>query len=307
MWVWPSMKPGVTTWPSASISRAPRSRIRPIRAMRLADDPDVGPVRSRSPSRRPPCRCGSPRRTASCDTTPPWPDDSQDAPCSSPAPPAGSARRRAVSSRPRAPSWCASISTVPWPRQPRPGSLPTAVVPSGIECDVTDQDACGGGGRGRARRRAPRRARERGGRRRFAPTPDVTLDEWNRTLAVNLTGTFLMCQQVVARAGGVTRLHRERRVGCRRARGAVQRGLLRVEGRSRDAHEIARGRVRRTRCARELRVPELRRHAVPRRLRVHRRDGPVAVRARQLGARRRDGPVGRRRRRSRTSRPTPPR
>ena len=32
-WVWPSMKPGVTTWPSASSSRAPRSRIRPTRAM----------------------------------------------------------------------------------------------------------------------------------------------------------------------------------------------------------------------------------------------------------------------------------
>ena len=34
MWVCPSMKPGVTTWPSASISRAPRSRIRPTRVMR---------------------------------------------------------------------------------------------------------------------------------------------------------------------------------------------------------------------------------------------------------------------------------
>jgi NAD(P)-dependent dehydrogenase (short-subunit alcohol dehydrogenase family) len=28
----------------------------------------------------------------------------------------------------------------------------------------------------------------------FKPTPQLTLDEWNRTLAVNLTGTFLMCQ-----------------------------------------------------------------------------------------------------------------
>ena len=28
----------------------------------------------------------------------------------------------------------------------------------------------------------------------FAPTTEVTLDEWNRTLSVNLTGTFLMCQ-----------------------------------------------------------------------------------------------------------------
>jgi NAD(P)-dependent dehydrogenase (short-subunit alcohol dehydrogenase family) len=29
---------------------------------------------------------------------------------------------------------------------------------------------------------------------RFAPTLDVTLDDWNRTLAVNLTGTFLTCR-----------------------------------------------------------------------------------------------------------------
>ena len=34
MWVWPSMKPGVTTWPSASMSSRPRSRIRPIAVMR---------------------------------------------------------------------------------------------------------------------------------------------------------------------------------------------------------------------------------------------------------------------------------
>ena len=34
MWVWPSTKPGATTWPSASItSRAPE-RMRPIAAMR---------------------------------------------------------------------------------------------------------------------------------------------------------------------------------------------------------------------------------------------------------------------------------
>ena len=34
MWVCPSMKPGVTTWPSASISRSPRPSIRPTAAMR---------------------------------------------------------------------------------------------------------------------------------------------------------------------------------------------------------------------------------------------------------------------------------
>ena len=31
----------------------------------------------------------------------------------------------------------------------------------------------------------------------FRPTADVTLGEWERTLAVNLTGTFLMCQQAL--------------------------------------------------------------------------------------------------------------
>ena len=31
----------------------------------------------------------------------------------------------------------------------------------------------------------------------FAPTAEVTLEEWNHTLAVNLTGTFLVCQQAL--------------------------------------------------------------------------------------------------------------
>jgi NAD(P)-dependent dehydrogenase (short-subunit alcohol dehydrogenase family) len=31
----------------------------------------------------------------------------------------------------------------------------------------------------------------------FKPTPTLTLDEWNHTLAVNLTGTFLMCQHAL--------------------------------------------------------------------------------------------------------------
>ncbi len=32
----------------------------------------------------------------------------------------------------------------------------------------------------------------------FAPTGDVSLDDWNRTIAVNLTGTFLMSQAALA-------------------------------------------------------------------------------------------------------------
>jgi len=31
----------------------------------------------------------------------------------------------------------------------------------------------------------------------FAPTTDVSLEEWNRTLAVNLTGTFLTCKEAI--------------------------------------------------------------------------------------------------------------
>jgi NAD(P)-dependent dehydrogenase (short-subunit alcohol dehydrogenase family) len=69
----------------------------------------------------------------------------------------------------------------------------------GVPCDVTNPDDCV-------------RAVEVaviGGRRHldvlvnvagvggFAPTTDVALDEWNHTLAVNLTGTFLMCQRAL--------------------------------------------------------------------------------------------------------------
>jgi len=39
IWVWPSMKPGVTTWPVASICSLPRSRSRPIAAIRLPVSP----------------------------------------------------------------------------------------------------------------------------------------------------------------------------------------------------------------------------------------------------------------------------
>ncbi len=56
MWVWPSTKPGVTTCPSASISRAPRSSTRPTRAMRsptmptsATKDPRPEPSTTRPP------------------------------------------------------------------------------------------------------------------------------------------------------------------------------------------------------------------------------------------------------------------
>ena len=67
-----------------------------------------------------------------------------------------------------------------------------------VACDVTDPDSC---------RDAVAHAVAGGaaldllvnvaGVGSLRPTGEVTLDEWNRTLAVNLTGTFLMCQQAL--------------------------------------------------------------------------------------------------------------
>src|SRR5215813_5692875 len=47
MWVWPSMKPGVTTWPSASITSRARSRMRPIVVMRPCRTPTSARYRGR--------------------------------------------------------------------------------------------------------------------------------------------------------------------------------------------------------------------------------------------------------------------
>jgi 2-hydroxycyclohexanecarboxyl-CoA dehydrogenase len=68
-----------------------------------------------------------------------------------------------------------------------------------IDCDVTDPSSC---------RAAVDAVIERHGRLDvlanvagvgcFKPTLDLTIEEWNRTLAVNLTGTFLMCQAALA-------------------------------------------------------------------------------------------------------------
>src|SRR5438876_4356428 len=47
MWVWPSIKPGVTTWPSASITSRARSRMRPIVTMRPWRTPTSARYRGR--------------------------------------------------------------------------------------------------------------------------------------------------------------------------------------------------------------------------------------------------------------------
>src|SRR5271157_2283943 len=64
--------------------------------------------------------------------------------------------------------------------------------------DVTDQDSC------RAAVAAAVTAHGRldtlvnvAGVGRFQKTTELTLDDWNRTLAVNLTGTFSMCQAAI--------------------------------------------------------------------------------------------------------------
>jgi NAD(P)-dependent dehydrogenase (short-subunit alcohol dehydrogenase family) len=68
----------------------------------------------------------------------------------------------------------------------------------GTACDVTDP-ASGSGVIAAARERygAVHILANVAGVGCFKPTPTLTLDEWNRTLAVNLTGTFLMCQHAL--------------------------------------------------------------------------------------------------------------
>ena len=66
--LWPSMKPGATTWPSASISRRPRSVMRPIAAMRCARASSCSRTAS-SRSRSCPASLAS-RRSAATRSTP---------------------------------------------------------------------------------------------------------------------------------------------------------------------------------------------------------------------------------------------
>ena len=138
---------------------------------------------------------------------------------SSPAPARASAGPRHGGWRPRAGRWHAST----WPRTPlrswrrrstarprRPAARAVAV-----RCDVTDEDGVAA---------AVTQAREElghitnlcniAGVGGFAHTPEQSLAGWDRIIAVNLTGTFLMCRAVLPGDDRARRRHR--RTPCRR-------------------------------------------------------------------------------------------
>ena len=77
----------------------------------------------------------------------------------------------------------------------------------------------------------------------FAHTPEQSLSGWDKIIAVNLTGTFLMCRAVLPgmleHGGG----HREHDLDRRHEGPAVLGRLLRLQGRRADAHHGAGGRV----------------------------------------------------------------
>ena len=95
--------------------------------------------------------------------------------------------------------------------------------------------------RGRAwRRRWPRPTTELGpitnlcniaGIGGFAHTPEQSLSGWDKIIAVNLTGTFLMCRAVLPGHDRARRRHREHRLDRRHHRPAVLGRVLRVQGR----------------------------------------------------------------------------
>ena len=78
---------------------------------------------------------------------------------------------------------------------------------------------------------------------RFAHTHEMPFEDWQRIIGVNLTGTFLVCQAALPYLldGGGAIVNIASNAGIIVA--AVQRGVLRVEGRRRPPHEGARRRV----------------------------------------------------------------
>ena len=64
-----------------------------------------------------------------------------------------------------------------------------------IACDVADEAAVQGAVAAVVARPGPdRRRAQLSGTRPLAPIDELTLTEWNRMLAVHLTGTFLVCK-----------------------------------------------------------------------------------------------------------------
>ena len=97
-----------------------------------------------------------------------------------------------------------------------------------------------------------------------AHTHEETLERWNRILAVNLTGTFLVCRATLPHlleAGGV--IVNIASIG-RPHRPALPGRLLRVEGRRGAAHQVAGRRVHRAGHPRRRHRARRHRHAAAR-------------------------------------------
>ena len=97
-----------------------------------------------------------------------------------------------------------------------------------------------------------------GGFRRLTET---TLEDWNRTIGVNLTGTFLICQKAIASHPREQRRHHQRGLGGGAQVAPLQRRLLRVQGGRRHDDQGARRRIRAQGRAHQLRLPGRRRDA----------------------------------------------
>ena len=89
----------------------------------------------------------------------------------------------------------------------------------------------------------------------FRRTTETTLEEWNRMIAVNLTGQFLDLQGGHPAHPEEQGRHHQHGLRRRAQVAPVQRGVLRVQGRRRPAHAGARGGVRPQGRPHQLRLP----------------------------------------------------
>ena len=90
----------------------------------------------------------------------------------------------------------------------------------------------------------------------------LPFEDWQRIIGVNLTGTFLVCQAGAPVPARRRRRDREHRVERGHQGAALQRCVLRVEGRRRAPHQVSRRRVHQARHPRELRRAGRHRDAV---------------------------------------------